>query len=46
MKLGILRIGDTDLNLLERVRENLNMAFPGLECEIISDILVLPPRSF
>jgi len=46
MKLGILRISDIALNLLQRVCENLNMAFPGSECEIISGALVLPPEAF
>jgi len=46
MKIGILRVGNVDLNVLERVRENLNLAFPESECKIISDVLVLPSEAF
>lgn len=46
MRIGILRIGPVDASVLERVRENLNMAFPETECEIIPEMLPVPREAF
>jgi archaemetzincin len=46
MKIGILRVGQVDLNVLERVCENLSMAFPETKCQLISETLALPRETF
>lgn len=46
MKIGILRIGETPTDVLSRLRENLNMAFPEAECKLIPNILALPNQAF
>jgi len=46
MKIGILRIGEVDLEFLKRVCENLNMAFPKVQCQIIPETLALPQEAF
>ncbi|MEM2463748.1 MAG: archaemetzincin family Zn-dependent metalloprotease [Candidatus Bathyarchaeia archaeon] len=46
MKVGILRIGETPTDVLGRLRENLNMAFPEAECQLISNVLALPNQAF
>lgn len=46
MKIGILRIGPVDLSALERMCENLKMAFPKAQYKIISETLTLPQEAF
>ncbi|MEM2412739.1 MAG: archaemetzincin family Zn-dependent metalloprotease [Candidatus Bathyarchaeia archaeon] len=46
MKIGVLRVGDVPQDVLNRLRENLNMTFPDATCEIIAEILTLPPQAF
>ncbi|MEM3579014.1 MAG: archaemetzincin family Zn-dependent metalloprotease [Candidatus Bathyarchaeia archaeon] len=46
MKIGILRVGKAPANVLERLWENLNMAFPDLECQLVSDVLALSDQAF
>ncbi|MEM3565720.1 MAG: archaemetzincin family Zn-dependent metalloprotease [Candidatus Bathyarchaeia archaeon] len=46
MKIGILRIGKVDLDVLKRICENLNMAFPKTHCHTIPEILALPQEAF
>ncbi|MEM2103919.1 MAG: archaemetzincin family Zn-dependent metalloprotease [Candidatus Bathyarchaeia archaeon] len=46
MKIGVLRIGCVDSDVLERIREKLAAAFPGLNCQLISEVLNLPPEAF
>ncbi|MEM2281043.1 MAG: archaemetzincin family Zn-dependent metalloprotease [Candidatus Bathyarchaeia archaeon] len=46
MKIGILRVGEPPLNVLERLLENLNMTFPELECALATETLALPPQAF
>jgi len=46
MKIGILRVGQVNLNVLERICENLGMAFPETECKLISETLALPREAF
>ncbi|MEM1563885.1 MAG: archaemetzincin family Zn-dependent metalloprotease [Candidatus Bathyarchaeia archaeon] len=46
MKIGILRIGQVELEALKRICENLNMAFPETECHIIAETLTLPREAF
>ncbi|MBS7620960.1 archaemetzincin family Zn-dependent metalloprotease [Candidatus Bathyarchaeota archaeon] len=45
MEIGILRIGQVDFNVLNRICENLNMAFPKTRCQIISETLALPQEA-
>ncbi|MEM2393532.1 MAG: archaemetzincin family Zn-dependent metalloprotease [Candidatus Bathyarchaeia archaeon] len=46
MKLGILHVGRLDTVVLERVRENLKMAFPKAECRILPEGIALPRDAF
>jgi len=46
MRIGILRIGQVDLDVLKRICENLNMAFPKAKCHIIPETLTLPQEAF
>ncbi|MBS7607804.1 MAG: archaemetzincin family Zn-dependent metalloprotease [Candidatus Bathyarchaeia archaeon] len=46
MKIGILRVGKTPTNVLDRLRENLSMAFPEALCQLISDVPALPGQAF
>ena len=46
MRIGILRIGPVDLSVLERIRENLSMAFPKAQCKITPETLNLPQKAF
>ncbi len=46
MKIGILRIGQVDLNVLKRICENLDMAFPKTQCHITPENLALPQEAF
>ncbi|MEM3566439.1 MAG: archaemetzincin family Zn-dependent metalloprotease [Candidatus Bathyarchaeia archaeon] len=46
MKIGILRIGQVDTVILERICENLNMAFLKAQCYITPEILALPQEAF
>jgi len=46
MKIGILRIGEVDLEFLKRVCENVNMAFPKAQCQIIPETLAMPQEAF
>ena len=46
MKIGILRIGKIDSNVLSRVQENLNMAFPKSTCTLIPKTLPIPKEAF
>lgn len=46
MRIGILRVGKVDDTVLNRVRENLSMAFPNAECKIIAEILKIPKEAF
>jgi len=40
MKIGILCFGNVDLQIIERVMENLKMIFPGTECRLIKKMAV------
>ncbi|MEM3703412.1 MAG: archaemetzincin family Zn-dependent metalloprotease [Candidatus Bathyarchaeia archaeon] len=42
MIIGILRIGHVNLNVIEKVRGNLNLIFPETECQLVPRILNLP----
>jgi archaemetzincin len=46
MKIGILRIGQVDPQVLDRIQENLNIAFPRTECTRIDEMLPLPNEAF
>ncbi|MEM3162395.1 MAG: archaemetzincin family Zn-dependent metalloprotease [Candidatus Bathyarchaeia archaeon] len=46
MLIGILRIGKVDLEVLERIKENLNDVFPDTECRIIPEETPLPQEFF
>jgi archaemetzincin len=46
MRIGILRIGPVDLSVLDRIRENLSMAFLKAQCKIIPETLNLPQKAF
>lgn len=46
MNIGILHVGRLDALVLERVRENLNMAFPRAKCQILPEVLALPREAF
>jgi len=42
MKIGILRIGQVDPQVPERVQENLKMIFPKTTCTLIPETLAIP----
>lgn len=46
MKIGILRIGKVDSNVISRIQENLNMTFPKSTCTLIPKTLPLPEEAF
>jgi len=46
MRIGILRFGQVDSRILDRVKENLNMAFSETECIFVDDVLPLPKEAF
>ncbi|MEM2911391.1 MAG: archaemetzincin family Zn-dependent metalloprotease [Candidatus Bathyarchaeia archaeon] len=46
MKIGILRFGYVDLNVLKRIQENLKINFLEAECQLIHKILPVPRESF
>jgi archaemetzincin len=46
MRIGILRVGKVDENVLERVRERLGVAFPETTCEVIAKFLNIPEEAF
>ena len=46
MKIGIIRIGKADSNVITSVRENLNMTFPKSKCTLIPKTLPVPEEAF
>lgn len=46
MKIGILRIGKVDSNVISRIQENLNMTFPKSTCTLIPKTLPPPEEDF
>jgi archaemetzincin len=46
MKIGILRVGKVDLYVVDRIQENLNMAFPNTLCKLIDKMLPIPTEAF
>jgi archaemetzincin len=46
MRIGILRVGEVPSDVLERLRENLEMAFPKSECMLVAEALALSREAF
>lgn len=46
MKIGILRVGEAPVKVLERLLENLSGVFPESECQLISVAFALPNQAF
>ncbi len=46
MKIGILRIGKVDSHVLNRIKENLNIAFSKSTCTLIPETLPVPEETF
>ncbi|MEM2105948.1 MAG: archaemetzincin family Zn-dependent metalloprotease [Candidatus Bathyarchaeia archaeon] len=46
MKIGMLRVGEVDDELLDRVIENLRIAFPKAKCTLISEVLSVPSEAY
>jgi archaemetzincin len=46
MKIGILRIGQTNSYVIGRVQENLKMTFPKTKCLLIPETLPVPEDAF
>jgi len=46
MKMGILRVGQVDSSVIDRIQENLNMIFPRTKCTLISEGLPIPEEAF
>lgn len=40
--MGILRVGEVNSEVVERIEENLRIAFPKVKCTVISEILSVP----
>jgi len=46
MKIGILRVGQVDSHVIDRIQENLNMIFPKTTCALISETMPIPSEAF
>jgi len=46
MKIGILRIGQVDSNVVTRIQENLNMIFTKTTCTLIDEKSPIPKEAF
>jgi len=46
MKIGILKIGQLDLTVINRIQENLQMIFPKTACALMSELFPLPLEAF
>jgi archaemetzincin len=46
MNIGILRIGQVDSYIADRIRENLNTTFLKTSCKLIDKILPIPEETF
>ena len=46
MKIGILRVGQVDSHVINRIQENLNMIFPKTTCALISETMPIPSEAF
>ena len=46
MKIGILKFGQVDPYVLDRVKENLIMVFPKTMCKLMPETLTLPQEAF
>jgi archaemetzincin len=46
MNIGILRIGQVDPYVVDRILENLNMTFPKSSCKLIDKMLPIPTEAF
>ncbi len=46
MKIGIISIGKVDLDLLERIKENVNIELSGANCAVLNDNERLPEEAF
>jgi archaemetzincin len=46
MKIGILRVGQVDSYVMDRIQENLNMIFPRTTCALISETMPIPDEAF
>ena len=46
MKIGIVRIGKMDPDVIGRIQENLNMTFPKSTCTVIAETLPVPEEAF
>jgi archaemetzincin len=46
MNIGILRIGQVDPYVVDRIQENLSMSFPKTKCKVIDEILPIPEEAF
>ncbi|MEM3577939.1 MAG: archaemetzincin family Zn-dependent metalloprotease [Candidatus Bathyarchaeia archaeon] len=46
MKIGILRVGEVDSEVVDRVIENLRIAFPKSKCTLIREILSVPSEAY
>jgi len=46
MKIGILRVGQVDSHVMDKIQENLNMIFPKTTCALISETMPIPSEAF
>jgi archaemetzincin len=46
MRIGILRVGQVDPSIIERVKENLNMIFLKTKCTTITETFSVPEEAF
>jgi archaemetzincin len=45
MKIGILRIGEVDSEIIDRVEENIRIAFPKAKCTLIGEVFSVPSET-
>lgn len=46
MKIGILRIGKVNTDVIERIQENLNTVFSKTKCSVLPETIRLPEKAF
>lgn len=46
MKIAILRVGSVDWEVVERVKSGLCRVFPGTDCVILDDVMLVPPDAY
>jgi len=46
MRVAIMRIGEVDAHVVERVQDGLYKAFPHTECSVLDNVIALPKEAY